>query len=62
MEGNILTQENIYKTLLVFDEFFDKMSKEDKRRVLENLIAEVQLYPSEKNDASVETVASLSKV
>ena len=40
VEENILTQENIYRTLLVFDEFFDKMSKEDKRRVLESLIAE----------------------
>ena len=47
VEENILTQENIYRTLLVFDEFFDKMSKEDKRRVLESLIAEVQLHPKE---------------
>ena len=39
--------ENIYKTLLVFDEFFDKMSKEDKRRILESLIAEEQLHPKE---------------
>ncbi len=33
--------------LLVFDKFFDKMNKDDQRKLLEAMISEVQLYPKE---------------
>lgn len=47
VEQNALTQENVYKMLLVFDKFFDKMNKDDQRKLLEAMISEVQLYPKE---------------
>lgn len=37
----------VYKLLLVFDKFFDKMNKEDQRRLIETMISEVHLHPKE---------------
>lgn len=47
VEKDALTQENIYKMLLVFDKFFDKMNKDDQRKLIECLISEVHLHPKE---------------
>ncbi len=33
--------------LLVFDEIFDRMNDVDRRKLLESLIAEINLYPKE---------------
>ena len=33
--------------LLAFDKFFDKMSNEDQRKMMECLVSEVHLYPKE---------------
>ena len=46
-EQNILTKDNVYKILLVFDKLFDKMNDEDKRKLVESLISEVHLHPKE---------------
>lgn len=46
-EQNTLTVESIYKVLQAFDQFFDKMEREDQQKVLETLIAEIQLHPKE---------------
>ncbi len=37
----------VYKILLVFDEIFDRMNDVDRRKLLESLIAEINLYPKE---------------
>lgn len=42
---NMLTLETIYNMLGVFDKMFDVMDAADKRKVMETLVAEVQLYP-----------------
>ncbi len=47
VEQNVLTVENVYKMLSVFDDLFDKMDAEDRREVIRSLIAEVQLYPKD---------------
>lgn len=47
VEKNVLTRDNIYKILLVFDKFFDKMSKDDQRKMMESLVSEVHLHPKE---------------
>jgi len=41
------TQDNIYQILLAFDKFIDIMDQEDKRKMMECLISEIQLYPKE---------------
>jgi len=45
VEQNVLTVENVYKMLSVFEELYDKMDAEDRREVIRSLIAEVELYP-----------------
>jgi len=47
LEQNVLTLENVYKMLGVFDKLFDVMDPADKRKVMELLIAEVRLRPKE---------------
>lgn len=46
-EHKQLSTESIYKILWAFDQLFDIMSREEQRKVLESLIAEVYLYPKE---------------
>lgn len=41
---DVLTKENVFKMLLVFDKIFDKMNDADKRKLLESMIAEVHLH------------------
>lgn len=41
------TQDNIYPILLAFDKFIDIIDQEDKRKMVECLISEIQLYPKE---------------
>ena len=41
------TQDNIYQILLAFDKFIDIMDQEEKRKMMECLISEIQLYPKE---------------
>lgn len=45
IEQNMLTLETVYNMLGVFDKMFDVMDAADKRKVMETLVAEVQLYP-----------------
>ena len=35
---DVLTKENVFKMLLVFDKIFDKMYDADKRKLLESMI------------------------
>lgn len=46
-EHKQLSTESIYKILLAFDQFFDKMNSDEQRKVLESLISEVHLHPKE---------------
>lgn len=46
-EHKQLSTESIYKILWAFDQLFDIMNREEQRKVLESLIAEVHLYPKE---------------
>ena len=52
VEQDALTRDGVYKMLLAFDKFFDKMSKEDQRKMMECLVSEVHLYPKETWDES----------
>ena len=44
---DVLTKENVFKMLLVFDKIFDKMNDADKRKLLESMITEVHLHPKD---------------
>ena len=44
---DVLTKENVFKMLLVFDKIFEKMNDADKRKLLESMIAEVHLHPKD---------------
>lgn len=46
-EQKFLTADTIYKMLLGFDQFFDKMDRADQRKLIETLISEVRLHPKE---------------
>ena len=46
-EKNVLTRDGVYNMLLVFDKFFDKMSKEEQRKLMESLVSEIHLHPKE---------------
>ena len=46
-QQDVLTKENVFKMLLVFDKIFDKMNDADKRKLLESMIAEVHLHPKD---------------
>ena len=46
-QQDVLTKENVFKMLLVFDKIFDKMNDVDKRKLIESMIAEVHLHPKE---------------
>ena len=44
---NILTLDTVLKMLGAFGEMFDQMTAEDKRKLMETLIAEIQLHPKD---------------
>ena len=44
---NILTLDTVLKMLGAFDKMFDQMAAEDRRKLMETLIAEIQLHPKE---------------
>lgn len=46
-QQDVLTKENVFKMLLVFDKVFDKMNNADKRKLIESMIAEIHLHPKE---------------
>lgn len=46
-QQDVLTKENVFKMLLVFDKVFDKMNDADKRKLIESMIAEIHLHPKE---------------
>lgn len=52
VEQDVLTKDGVYKMLLAFDKFFDKMNKDDQRKMMECLVSEVRLYPKETWDES----------
>lgn len=52
VEQDVLTRDGVYKMLLAFDRFFDKMSTDDQRKMMECLVSEVRLYPKETWDES----------
>jgi len=54
-----LDEEKIYKMLLEFDTIYDKLSQEDKRKVLHALIAEIQVFPK---DEIAETKTYIKKI
>ncbi len=45
VEQEALTQENVYKLLLVLISSFDKMNQEDQRKLIEAMISEIYLHP-----------------
>lgn len=54
-----LDEEKIYKMLLEFDTIYDKLSQEDRRKVLHALIAEIQVFPK---DEIAETKTYIKKI
>lgn len=47
IEQNILTLDTVLKMLGAFDKLFEVMDAEDRRKLVETLIAEVQLHPKD---------------
>ena len=45
IEAEKLTGDNIYKVLICFDQLYGKMNDREKRRLIEELISEIQIYP-----------------
>ena len=45
IEANKITGDNIYKILICFDKLYATMTEAERRRLVEILIDEVQIYP-----------------
>ena len=45
IEADKITGDNIYKILICFDKLYDTMSEAERRKLVEILIDEVQIYP-----------------
>lgn len=45
IEAEKLTADNIYKVLIYFEKLYSAMSEEERRQIMEALIAEIQIYP-----------------
>ena len=45
IEAEKLTGDNIYKVLIYFDKLYSVMNEQEKRQIMESLIAEIQIYP-----------------
>ena len=45
IEADKVTSDNIYKILIYFDRLYDLMSEEERRKLMEALIQEIQVYP-----------------
>ena len=45
ISGDKVTGDNIYKILIYFDRLYDLMSEEERRKLMEALIQEIQIYP-----------------
>ena len=45
IEADKVTGDNIYKILIYFDRLYDLMSEEERRKLMEALIQEIQVYP-----------------
>ena len=45
IEADKVTGDNIYKILIYFDRLYDLMSEEERRKLMEALIQEIQIYP-----------------
>lgn len=45
IEADKITGDNIYKILICFDKFYATMTEAERRRLVEILIDEVQIYP-----------------
>ena len=44
IEAEKLTADNIYKVLVYFDKLYAVMDEQDRRRLMESLISEIQIY------------------
>lgn len=44
IESEKVTGDNIYKILIYFDKFYKLMNEEEQRKLMENLIEEIQIY------------------
>ena len=44
IEAEKLTGDNIYKVLMYFDKLYSAMNDVERRRVMETLISEIQIY------------------
>ena len=45
IEAEKLTADNIYKVLIYFEKLYSAMSEEERRQIMEAVIAEIQIYP-----------------
>jgi site-specific DNA recombinase len=44
IESEKVTGDNIYKILIYFDKFYSLMNEEERRKLMESLIEEIQIY------------------
>ena len=44
VEAEKLTGDNIYKVLIYFDKQYSVMDELEKRKIMESLISEIQIY------------------
>ena len=44
VEAEKLTGDNIYKVLIYFDKLYSVMDELEKRKIMESLISEIQIY------------------
>lgn len=44
IEAEKITGDNIYKVLIYFDKLYSAMNEEERRQLMETLIAEIQIY------------------
>ena len=45
IEADKVTGDNIYKVLICFEKLFDMMNPLERKKLMEHLISEVQIYP-----------------
>ncbi len=50
IENDKVTADNVYKTLIYFEELYDQMNQEEKRQLLKSLIEEIHIYDERKEN------------
>ena len=53
IENDKVTADNVYKTLIYFEELYDQMNQEEKRQLLKSLIEEIHIYDERKENGQL---------